>query len=337
MAGRTLRGMLSTADYKDNKALKSCHMEFYIFYSAVTYKKDITSVLFLVNNFAMKKYLSLCFLILFAMACNNDSKLAENLLREAQAYCEAHEWATTKLYIDSLRKTYPKEVKIQRGALLLMRKINLAEQTRNLNYCDSMLIVCQIKADLLKKNFVFEKDTIYDEVGKYISKQQQLESNMQKSYIRCSVNERGEMYLASVYYEVNPINHSRLKVSKPDGQYSETENIPRDGGLNYSFKNLGATTEIVTYMKGKDGGVIQFICNNRNEKLTAEYLGGSKVYTFTMAGNDKNAVVEMNELAIVLSDIEQLKKEIPKAQRRIEYLKEKTTNVSDNSDFCTEN
>ena len=28
MAGRTLRGMLSTADYKDGKALKSCHTEF---------------------------------------------------------------------------------------------------------------------------------------------------------------------------------------------------------------------------------------------------------------------------------------------------------------------
>ena len=29
MAGRALRGMLSTADYKDGKALKSCHTEFY--------------------------------------------------------------------------------------------------------------------------------------------------------------------------------------------------------------------------------------------------------------------------------------------------------------------
>jgi hypothetical protein len=34
MAGRTLRGMLSTADYKDGKALKSCHTEFVHIYGA---------------------------------------------------------------------------------------------------------------------------------------------------------------------------------------------------------------------------------------------------------------------------------------------------------------
>ena len=34
MAGRALRGMLRTADYKGGKALKSCHPEFYHIYSA---------------------------------------------------------------------------------------------------------------------------------------------------------------------------------------------------------------------------------------------------------------------------------------------------------------
>ena len=34
MAGRTLRGMLRTADYKDDKALKSCHTEFVHIYGA---------------------------------------------------------------------------------------------------------------------------------------------------------------------------------------------------------------------------------------------------------------------------------------------------------------
>ena len=34
MAGRALRGMLRTADYKDGKALKSCHTEFVHIYGA---------------------------------------------------------------------------------------------------------------------------------------------------------------------------------------------------------------------------------------------------------------------------------------------------------------
>ncbi len=42
MAGRTFRGMLSTADYKGDKALKSCHTEFFQIYGAVLlYMKKI--------------------------------------------------------------------------------------------------------------------------------------------------------------------------------------------------------------------------------------------------------------------------------------------------------
>jgi len=271
----------------------------------------------------MKKILYLIFFALCGISCNNDSKIAGSLLNEAQSYYESKEYATAKLYIDSLKANFPKEAAIQKEALKLMRKIDLEEQTRNLNYCDSMLVVYQLKVDSLKKNYIFEKDANYDEIGKYISKQQQIENNTQKSYIRCSVNERGEMYLASVYYGANPINHSQLKISAPDGRYTETEIIPRDGGLNYSFKDLGTTTEIVSYKREKDGGVIQFICNHHDEKLIAEYLGGNKTYAFQVAANDKNAVVEINKLAIILSDTERLKKEIQKAQSRIEYLKTK--------------
>jgi len=276
----------------------------------------------------MKIYFYLSFLVVWLVSCGNDSKLAGNLLNEALMCYESRELATAKLYIDSLKISYPKEIKIQREALQLMRKIELDEQIRNLNYCDSMLIVCRVRADSLKKNFIFEKDAIYDEVGKYLSKQQKFENNVRKSYIRCRVNERGEMYIASVYYGTNPLNHNQLKVSKQDGQYTETDKVPRDGGLNYSFKDLGATTEIVTYMKRKTEDVIQFICNNHNENLKAEYLGGNRAYAIPMAVSDKNAVVEINKLAVVLGDVERLKKEIQKAQKRIEYLKQKNIFVN---------
>ena len=273
--------------------------------------------------FTMKKYLYLGFLFVFTVSCNNDSKLAENLLKEAQAYYESYEYANAKLYLDSLKTTFPEEAIIQKERLQLMRQIELKEQERNLNYCDSMFVVCEMKADSLKKNFLFEKDETYDEIGKYFIKQQKTENNIQKTYIRSSVNEQGEMSLESVFYGSKPINHTKIKVSSPTGEYTETESISRDGGLNYSFQDLGATTEIVTYKKGKDGGVIQFICNNHNEKLKLEYIG-DKTYATWLTSVEKNAVVEVNELATILSDIDRLKKEIQKAKDRIEYLKKKT-------------
>ena len=273
----------------------------------------------------MKKFLYLGFLIVLTVSCNNDAKLAGNLLNEAQAFYESQEYANAKLYLDSLKTSFPKEAAIQKERLQLMRRIELKEQTRNLNYCDSMLIVYEAKADSLKKNFLFEKDENYDEVGKYLLKQQKTENNVQKTYIRSHTNELGEMVLESVYYGSKPINHTKIKVSSPTGEYTETESIPRDGGLNYAFQDLGATTEIVTYKNGKDGDVIQFICDNYNEKLKVEYIG-DKAYTIVLTPVEKNAVVKVNELATTLSDIERLKKEIQKSKDRIEYLTKKTDN-----------
>ncbi len=257
-------------------------------------------------------------------SCGKDNKeLATDLLKKAETHYASGEYASSRLILDSLKKTYPKEVYIQKEGLQLMRKIELEEQQRNFNYCDSMLVVCSLKADSLKKKFVFEKNKEYDDVGKYTVRQQSIENNLKKSYIRCGVNELGEMYLASVYYGSNPINHKQIKVSAPSGEYAETELIPKDGGLNYSFRDLGATTEIVTYQKGKDAGVIQFICNNYKGKIKVEYIGDRNYY-LEMTTADKYAVIEIKELSTVLSDIEHLKKEKIKAQGRLEYLKTKT-------------
>jgi hypothetical protein len=124
-------------------------------------------------------------------------------------------------------------------------------------------------------------------------------------------------------YGAQAIHHSQLKVSKSGGDYTETQNIPFDGGLNYIFVDLGMTTEVVTYTHGKDNGVAQFIYDNQNTALKAEYLGGKK-YSITISQGDKNALVKILDFSVILSDIERLKKEKEKSVQRIEYLQSKT-------------
>ena len=56
MAGRALRGMLSTADYKGGRALKSCHAEFiHIYGAAFIYTKGLlkSSPFFVIDYRAM--------------------------------------------------------------------------------------------------------------------------------------------------------------------------------------------------------------------------------------------------------------------------------------------
>ena len=270
----------------------------------------------------LKKEYLFC-LFLFFIACNTDKKQAAAFLENAQKLYETGEYIPAKNNLDSIKILFPKEFEIQRQGLDLRRLIEIKENELNIIFCDSMLKIRLAEAEKMKSGFIFEKDPQYDEFGKYIDKNQRLESKLQTSYIRTNVNEIGEIHLYSVYYGGRPINHTRLKVSKSNGtEYTETQNIPKDGGMNYSFVDGGMTTEVVTYNKGKDNGVINFIYTNKESTLKAEFLGKGN-YSFNISSADKNVLIKTVDFSVVLSDIEKLKKEKEKSIQRLKYLESK--------------
>lgn len=255
-------------------------------------------------------------------ACNQTEKEAQARLNNARSMYERNEFFAAKSEIDSIRALYPKEYKVLKEGLTLMRQIELKEAERTIAFCDSLLPIKIEEAEALKKGFNFEKDSVYEEIGNYIWKQQTIERNVQRCYIRSGVNEKGEIYLASVFYGGAPINHTGLKVSTPDGQFAKTASIAYDGGVNYRFKDLGKTTEVVTYKGEKGLDAAKFIATNVKERIKAEYTGG-KPYTIYIADGDKKAIAATYDLATVLSDLENLIKEKDKSTNRIAYLKNK--------------
>ena len=94
--------------------------------------------------------------------------------------------------------------------------------------------------------------------------------------------------------------------------------------MNYSFTDLGKTTEVVTYRNGKDKGLILFIYNNIKLPLKAEYTGGKK-YVITISASDKEAMINTFDFSVVLSDIDKLYKEKEKAYKLIAYLQGKVS------------
>ena len=255
-------------------------------------------------------------------ACNQTEKEAQARLNNARSMYERNEFFAAKSEIDSLRALYPKEYKVLKEGLALMRQVELKEAERTIAFCDSLLPIKIEEAEALKKGFNFEKDSVYEEIGNYIWKQQTIERNVQRCYIRSGVNEKGEIYLASVFYGGAPINHTGIKVSTPDGQFAETATIAYDGGVNYRFKDLGKTTEVVTYKGEKGLDAAKFISTNAKKRIKAEYTGG-KPYTIYIADGDKKAIAATFDLATVLSDLENLIKEKDKSTNRIAYLKNK--------------
>mgnify|MGYP000781716921 FL=1 len=164
------------------------------------------------NEKDMKK-LAICITLIAAIltGCNGDEKAAQARLDKARAMYENNEFFGAKNEIDSIRALYPKEVKVLKQGLTLMRQVEVKEAERNIAFCDSLLPIKLEEVEGLKKGFAFEKDSVYEEIGNYIWKQQTIERNVQRCYVRCGVNEEGEMYLASVYYGGRPIEHTGIK------------------------------------------------------------------------------------------------------------------------------
>lgn len=271
----------------------------------------------------MKKYYVACLALALALTgCDNTKREAQERLEKARTYYENNDFFAARSEIDSLRAQYPKEIEALKEALTLMRQVDLKEAERNIAFCDSLMPIRLHEADSLKAGFTFEKDSAYEEIGNYIWKQQTIERNVQRCYVRCGVDENGEMYLASVYYGGHPIDHTSIKLSTPEGLYAETASIPYDGGVNYHFKDMGSTTEVVIY-KGTNGqDAIKFIYDHAQERIRVEYKGG-KPYVIYMAEADKKALVATYNLATALTDIHRMVETKRKALKRIAYLNEK--------------
>lgn len=263
-------------------------------------------------------FLLFCFLL---FACNNDEKLARIQLQQAQELYESGEYGSAKQVLSNLKITFPREVKVQKENLQLMRKIDLKQQERNLAYCDSALLVLSTQIDSLKTYFLWDKNE-YDESGKYVDKSWNPNLDLGRPHVKIQVNQWGEMALTSVYSGKSAIEHSYLKVTSPNGYYTQTASIPKDGSLNYSFvdDNWGTVYEIVTFQKEIGNGIIQFIAENQQEKLTIQFIG-TKRFTSTISTKEKEAIARSFEFADLLASQKELKSGKEKAEKRIKYLK----------------
>ena len=265
-------------------------------------------------------------MILTVFACIiscSEGNEAQKRLDEAKNMYDNQQFVLAKNAIDSIHLLYPREIEIRKQALTLMRLVERGECEQNIAFCDSMLPIRQNELVDLKKGFIFEKNTAYEPIGKYIWKSMTVENNVERSYIRCGVNEEGEMYMASVYFGRSPINHTGLSFTTNDGIHAETPSIPYDGGVNYRFQDMGNTTEVVTYKGENCKAIANFLMIvNEKERIKATYTGG-KSFTLYLSDSDKKAIKATYELALVLTDIDSLQRERVRSEKKITLLDQK--------------
>ena len=133
-------------------------------------------------------------------ACgNSDEEKAQTFLQAAESAWQAGDYNSAKLQIDSVRILYPKAFEARKQGVKLMQKVELDEQRKSLVYLDSLYQAKQKDFEAMKGNYVLEKDTVYQEIGNYFSPSQTVEKNLNRTFLRAQVSEKGEMLLTSIY------------------------------------------------------------------------------------------------------------------------------------------
>ena len=244
-------------------------------------------------------------------------KAAQLHLQKAEKALQMEMFSEAKSQIDSIKVMYPKAFEARKQGIKLMQQVDLKEQQKTLVYLDSAMQVKQAQFDSIKGNFVLEKDTAYQEIGNWLYPTQVVEKNVGRSFLRGQVNELGEMSLTSIYCAGGTLNHTSVKVSVGD-TFAETP-MSND---SYTTTDLGKTIEKADYKVGEDGGVVGFILTNQDKNIQLTFIG-DKTYRTAMQKNDRKAIVELAELARILSGMEEIRKQQKEANLKIQFVTRK--------------
>lgn len=265
----------------------------------------------------MKNVFLFIVLCLACLACTDVEKQAVERLNMAQQAFAAGDYNEAKLQIDSIKILYPKAYNARKAGIGLMQEVELKEQQKSLAYLDSLLSTKQAEFNAMKGKFVLEKDQEYEAIGRYLHPSQVIEKNLNRSFLRFQVDERGAMSMTSIYCGSRNIHHTAVKVSTNDS-FAQTP----PSADSYETSNLGVQIEKADYKLGQDGNVIGFICLNKEKSIKVEFVG-ERSYSTQMTQADRQAADLVYRLSQTLSAITQINKEIDEAKQKIAFIEKR--------------
>lgn len=264
----------------------------------------------------MHRLIFLLFIALFIASCGpSEDEKASKYLTAAEISFKHEDFNKAKLQLDSIKLLYPKAFQTRKAGNRLMLSIEQTEQVRSLANLDSLELVKTKELEQIKKNYFLDKNEEYQEIGNYIIPQQRIESNFNKTYLRFQVDELGKMSITSIYASSRALGLRSIKVSTPDGLFAET---PKSTDV-FASTNLGITTEKADFKNGNDGGVISFILNNIEKRITVTFVG-DRNYNYTMSRIEKKATTEISKLAMILHAITELQQTKQEASRKLKFI-----------------
>lgn len=274
----------------------------------------------------MKKVLTLLALAVITVSCGeNIEKLAGKHLDNAKEAFSMGKFNVAKQEIDSIRILYPKAFETRRQGIRLMQQVEEAEQMRTIEYEDSIIALITEAFEKIKGDYVFEKDEQYQDLGLYTIKSQAVTRNIDRTYIRASVDELGRMTLVSSYRGSSYIHHDWLKLSVGEKYVDTPESRDR-----HEFTDLGVCYERLSFINGNDGGAAAFISANKDADITYTLYrktgpdSSRPVYrNLKMTKDDRYAIAKLYELSRILLSLTEHKNLRDEAERHLMFIRSK--------------
>ncbi len=255
--------------------------------------------------------LSILLSVFILFSCGpSQEDLARVKLANAKTLLQNSDTSGALVLIDSISILFPKAIYSANAAKNLKGEIQWDLLQKKENELDS------VKATILylEKNFVTEK-TEFDRYSQYIHKRQQSDRRWDKSYLQIHLDERGEIYLSSNYFGEQWLDHTGIRVYDGPDQ-AKTEKVDLGNVNNHRSDFMEAKWEKVSYRKGADNGVIEFIANNTNRRLKAAFLG-KRLYYIILEDYDKKAVKQALGLSKAIRRKVVLENEIKQLQNSL--------------------
>jgi hypothetical protein len=242
---------------------------------------------------------------------------ADKRIKHIQKLIENNDFNAAKLKIDSIHLLFPLLVEKRRIAAALQDTIIRRESSRSLAYCDSILPSKIHLMDSIQRNFRFEKDKKYQDIGNFVYKTEQTENNANRTYLKTYVDENADFYLVSNYCGPK-IEQQSVEVTVGD-LFAHTDTISTTDPNNHRYDDGGSHFESIIFKNQSQNGVVEFIAQSTSKMIKVS-LHGKKSYIYYLSDTDKKAIIETYNLWKVKKDVVQLQKEIKKAIFKINKI-----------------
>lgn len=199
---------------------------------------------------------------------NKTDSDASRLLDEATGAYQAADYSRATLLLDSLQKTFPAEIDIQREGMTLRPKVIEKATLLKISTNDSLMALDKLDADRIKPRLKWVKNPRMIE-GYWTASQGYNPSFMNSTGIQGRVSEIGEFYIVS---SVNPSSLHHTSISVSNGiQSASTPEVPYDGESNYRLDG----SEIITFSPAQSDTIGKFTLANAQGGLTLTFKGKS--------------------------------------------------------------